>query len=472
MTDFEAVIGLEVHAQLRTKTKLFCGCAARFGDPPNSNVCPVCLGFPGALPMPGRAAIDLALRTAIALGCTIHAESVFERKNYFYPDLPKGYQISQYERPLATKGSLDVAGRTVGITRVHVEEDAGKSLHLAGRASSLVDLNRAGVPLVEIVGEPDLRSPEEAAEYLRTLRAVLMFAGVCDGNMEEGSLRCDANVSVRPRGSATLGTKVEIKNVNSIKFAERALEWEITRQTALLAGGGRVVQETRLFREATGETAAMRSKEEAHDYRYFPDPDLPPLVVDDARIAAARAALPQGPAETRARFVAAGLTPYDAAVLTSHPALAAFFDAAARAHGDWKEVANFVQTEVLRETVFDGLGARFPVSPDGVAALLALVDAGTISGKTSKEVFAEMIATRRGPEEIVRAKGLEQVTDEGVLEAAVRRIVSEHPAEKAEFRAGKAKVLGFFVGLVMKETRGRASPKAVQEILARVLAEP
>jgi len=464
----EAVIGLEVHAQLRTETKLFCGCAARFGDRPNTNVCPVCLGFPGALPVLGRAAVDLAMRAALALGCTVHEQSVFARKNYFYPDLPKGYQISQFERPLATGGAIEVAGRRIGIARVHMEEDAGKSLH--GRESSLVDLNRAGVPLAEIVGEPDLRTPDEAAEYVRALRGLLMFAGVCDGSMEDGSLRCDANVSVREPGAA-LGTKVEIKNLNSMRHVERALGWEIRRQTALVAAGGRVAQETRLFREATGETAPMRSKEEANDYRYFPDPDLPPLRIERARIEAARAAIPELPPAKRERFVAMGLTRYDAGVLCAHPAVAAFFEEAAASHGDPKRVANFVQTEVLRETRLEGLDARIPISAEGVVALLRLVDDGTLSGKIAKEVFGEMIASGRGPGEIVEAKGLAQVSDPAVLEASVRRIVALHPREREEYRAGKAKLFGFFVGRVMEETRGRANPQVLRDLLQRVLGE-
>jgi aspartyl-tRNA(Asn)/glutamyl-tRNA(Gln) amidotransferase subunit B len=467
----EAVIGLEVHAQLRTASKLFCGCSTRFGDPPNTNVCPVCLGLPGALPVVNHEAVEMALRAALALGCTVHERSVFARKNYFYPDLPKGYQISQYERPLATNGSLDLGDHPVRVMRVHMEEDAGKSLHLGGRDASLVDFNRCGVPLIEIVGEPDLRTPREAAEYLRTLRAVLMYVGVCDGHMEEGSLRCDANVSIRPRGSPGLGTKVEVKNMNSARHLERALRHEIERQGALLSAGGRVAQETRLYREATGETASMRSKEEAHDYRYFPDPDLPPLVVAPDRVAAERASLPELPAARRARFVAMGLTEYDAGVLTAHPAVASFFEAAAIVHGDAKKVANFVQNEVLRVADLGGLEARIPVTPEGLAVLLSLVDAGTISGTIAKEVFAEVGSNGRDPREIIRARGLTQLSDPAVLEEAARRVVAAHPKEREQFRGGKTKVLGFFVGRVMSETEGRANPRRVNEILRRILAE-
>jgi len=471
VTEFEPVIGLEVHAQLHTATKLFCGCATRFGDAPNVNVCPVCLGLPGALPVLNREAIDLAIRTALVLGCEVHERSVFARKNYFYPDLPKGYQISQYEEPLSTNGALEIGGRRAGIVRVHVEEDAGKSVHLAGRDVSLVDCNRAGVPLAEIVGAPDLLSPSEAAGYLRTMRLRLLYAGVCDGNMEEGSLRCDANVSVRPVGTAALGTKVEIKNLNSVKHVERALEHEIARQTALLSTGGRVVQETRLYREATGETAPMRSKEDAHDYRYFPDPDLPPLHVDRRRVEALHAGIPELAPAKSARYLGMGLSEYDAGVLTSHPRIAAFFEAVLHLHDDAKEVSNFVQTDVLRETTLDGLGAKFSVSAERVAALLDLVRAGTISRKIAKEVFADVIATGREPRDIVEAKGLEQVSDAATLEAVVRRVVDAAPGQAVEYRAGKAKLLAFFVGRVMKETRGRANPERVNEILLRILSE-
>jgi aspartyl-tRNA(Asn)/glutamyl-tRNA(Gln) amidotransferase subunit B len=469
---YEAVIGLEVHAQLLTRTKAFCSCATTYGAPPNTQVCPVCLGLPGALPVLNGDAVRLAVRTALALSCAIRPTSRFARKNYFYPDLPKGYQISQYDEPFSDRGHLDIvvdgARKRAGITRVHMEEDAGKSQHLG--ASSVVDLNRSGIPLVEIVGEPDLRSGAEAAEYLRTLREMLVFIGVNDGNLEEGSFRCDANVSIRPAGTPKLGTRVELKNINSFRFVEKAIAHEIERQSALLDGGGRVVQETRGWNEDSGSTFSMRSKEEAQDYRYFPDPDLPPLRLDDAFVAEVRAAMPELPSEKRRRFTAEmGLTPYSAQVLTAHPAVASFFEETARLHGDATRVANFIQSEVLRGVQTHGLTSRIPVTPRQVAELLALVDRSTISGKQAKEVYAAIAGTTEAPADVVARLGMQQVSDSAAIEAICRRLLEQHPKQAEQLRAGKNNLLGFFVGHVMKETKGAANPQLVNETLKKLL---
>lgn len=473
-TDYEPVIGLEVHAQLLTRSKLFCGCSTNFGAAPNSNVCPVCLGLPGSLPVLNGEAAAMAVRAALALNCTIHENSTFARKNYFYPDLPKGYQISQYDKPFSTKGYLDIEVdgqiKRVGITRVHLEEDAGKNVHgVAG--SSLVDLNRAGVPLIEIVGEPDLRSSAEAAAYLRALRDILVFIGVNDGNLEEGSFRCDANVSIRPRGSAKFGTRCELKNINSFRFVQRAIDAEIARQTAILDAGGTVDQETRGFDPDTGQTHTLRSKEDAHDYRYFPEPDLPPLRLDEAFVSRARAAVGELPSAMRQRYIEKlGLTPAAATTLTQHPGYARFFESVCAEFPQPVKVANWVVNEVLRGASTHGLEAKFTVTPTQVAELLALVDSGDISGKQAKEVYAAVENTDKSPKAVVAERGMKVVSNVAELQAICERVIAAHPSQVATIRAGKKGVLGFLVGQVMKETRGSANPKLVNELLEKLVA--
>jgi len=475
---YEAVIGLEIHAQLRTVTKIFCGCRTDFGAPPNSQVCPVCLGLPGALPVLNSAAVDYAIKAALALGCRVQPTSIFARKNYFYPDLPKGYQISQYERPLALGGGLDITvngvSKRVGLTRIHMEEDAGKSLHEGFPDSdrrTYVDYNRSGVPLIEIVTEPDMRSAAEAAEFFSRLRDILVWLGVSDGNMEEGSLRCDANVSVRPAGETKFGTKAEVKNVNSFRYLEKALEFEIDRQIGILESGGRVVQETRLWDSSTGRTYAMRSKEEAHDYRYFPEPDLPPLVIDEARIERVRATMPELPEARCRRLVEQYAIPaYDAGVLTQSAALADYFEATAAASGNPKAASNWIMGEVLRTLKERGQSIeQAAITPQALAGLIKLIDNGTISNSVGKEVFARMYDTGQTADAIVAAEGLAQIGDEGALLAIVRDVVSRHADAVAQYRAGKQQTFGFLVGQVMKGSRGKANPKLASDLLKREL---
>ena len=478
---WEAVIGLEIHAQLQTQTKIFCGCSTAFGAPPNSHVCPVCLGLPGALPVLNRRAVDYAIKAALALGCEVQRESIFARKNYFYPDLPKGYQISQYERPLALGGGLEIStggtAKFVGLTRIHMEEDAGKSLHEGFYDSdrhTYLDFNRSGVPLIEIVSEPDMRSAAEASQFFSKLRSILVWLGVNDGNMEEGSLRCDANVSVRPGGQETFGTKAEVKNVNSFRYLQKAIEFEIDRQIDVLEGGGRVVQETRLWDSSTGTTTSMRSKEEAHDYRYFPEPDLPPLVVDAARVDAVRGTMPELPEARRRRFVAAYAIPdYDAGVLTQSAALADYFEAVATASGNPKAASNWVMGELLRTVNDRNLDvAQIPLTPDALAGLVRLVDQGAISSSVAKDVFATMFDSGRSADEIVHAQGLAQTSDEGALLAIVRDVLAQNQDAIAQVRAGRNNALGFLVGQAMKASKGKGNPKIINELLRRELNLP
>ena len=480
------MIGLEVHAQLKTRSKIFCGCPVTVGAPANSATCPICLGFPGTLPVLNREVITLALRFAAAVGATIHPESQFARKNYFYPDLPKGYQISQYDRPFSTGGAIRIktleGSRAIRLVRIHVEEDAGKLLHDTPYADvpadvSLVDWNRAGVPLIEIVSEPDLRSAEEAASYLTELRRLLRYTGVCDGDMEKGSMRCDANVSVRASETAPFGTRVEIKNVNSIRFVAKAIEHEIDRQAEATGRGEAIVQETRLWDEKGGRTVPMRSKEEAHDYRYFPEPDLGLLAVDDAWVEEAKREMPELPQARQSRFVAGHrLAPSDAETLSSARGLADYFEGAVAAGVPAKLAANWVVGEVLRWmkerkiSVEDAMS--FPVSPERLAGLLRLVDAGEISAASGKDVLVAMLDSPADAAAIVAEKGLGRIRDAGALEAAVRETIAGNPSQVAEYRAGKTQTFGWLVGQVMKETGGRADPAAVRGALKRALEAP
>jgi aspartyl-tRNA(Asn)/glutamyl-tRNA(Gln) amidotransferase subunit B len=481
VSEHETVIGLEVHAQLATRGKMFCGCPTVFGAPPNSRTCPICQGMPGVLPVINRRAVEFAVRAALALGLRVNPTCRFARKHYYYPDMPKNFQISQYEEPLAEDGALEVevsgATRRIGIQRLHLEEDVGKLVHegaFASAQSSLVDYNRSGVPLMETVSRPDLRSPEEAAAYLRAFRAVLVYLGVCDGNMEEGSLRCDANVSLRPRGASALGTKVEIKNLNSFRNVQRALEYEVRRQSEELKAGRRIAQETRLFDADCGVTRSTRSKEYAHDYRYFPEPDLVPLRLDPVWVDSIRSALPELPRARRQRFVSQyGLPSYDAEILSQSRALADYYEAAVRAHDNPKAISNWIMTELLRELGGDEAAIhRTPVPPGHLAGLVRLIDEGTISGKIGKDVLARMLASGEDPATIVRREGLTQVADAGALEALVDHAIAANPKAVADFRAGKTAASKALVGQVMKASGGRANPglvdRLVQEKLSRM----
>jgi aspartyl-tRNA(Asn)/glutamyl-tRNA(Gln) amidotransferase subunit B len=467
------VIGLEVHAQLKTRTKIFCGCEIRFGVEPNAATCPVCVGMPGVLPVLNREVVAMAVAAALASNCTIHRLSRFARKNYFYPDLPKGYQISQYELPLATKGHVSIPTadgglKRVGLVRIHLEEDAGKSIHDAGHAT-LVDFNRSGVPLIEIVGEPEIRSSDEAAEYLKALRSVLRYVGVCSGDMEKGEFRCDANVSIRPRGAEKFGTRVEVKNMNSFRHVQRAIDYEIARQADLIDAGGAVVQETRLWNPDKNITQAMRSKEEAHDYRYFPEPDLPPLIVEPTWVDELRASLPELPAERRDRYMSSfGLSAYDASVLTAERPVAEFFDALVSGGAPAKAAANWTMGEVQRVMNKESLDAP-PISAARLGELILAVEKNVVSGTAAKRVFEEMLAREGSALEIIRALGLEQVSDQDALSKAIDDVLAASPEEVERFKAGKKQLMGFFVGKVMKAMGGKANPGVVNELLTKKL---
>jgi len=472
---YETVIGLEVHAQLLTRSKIFCKCSTQFGSEPNSQTCPVCIGMPGVLPVTNKEVVNMALKTSIALNCKVNRRSRFARKNYFYPDLPKNYQVSQFEEPLSEHGYLDISvdgkQKRIGITRVHMEEDAGKNIHEGVVGGSYVDLNRTGVPLMEIVSEPDISSPEEAKAYLTELKIVLLYLEVCDCNMEEGSLRCDANISVRPVGQKELGTKTELKNMNSFRNLQKALEYEITRQIDVLDDGGRIVQETRLWDAGKGITLSMRSKEEAHDYRYFPEPDLVPLEIGDEWLSQAKASLPELPAEKRVRFISKyNLPEYDAGVLTSSRQLADYYEKVVSIYADSKKASNWVMGELLRLLNEEGKDIKdLKVTPQDFAAMLTSIDKGVISGTAAKTVFEEMYRSGKSPADVIKEKGLEQVSDSSAIESAVEKVIAGNSVQVEQYLSGKDKVMGFLVGQVMKQTGGKANPAMVNTIMKQKL---
>jgi aspartyl-tRNA(Asn)/glutamyl-tRNA(Gln) amidotransferase subunit B len=471
--EFETVIGLEIHAQMKTKSKIFCGCSTAFGAPPNTHTCPVCLGMPGSLPVLNRQVVENGIKLALAADFSINRENRFARKNYFYPDLPKGYQISQFELPIAEHGQVEIEidgkSKTIGITRAHMEEDAGKLIHDDLEPVSHVDLNRTGTPLLEIVSEPDLRSPEEAVAYLKKLHALVRYLDISDGNMQEGSFRCDANISLRPKGEKELGIRTELKNMNSFKNVQLALEFEERRQRDILLDGGSVTQETLLWNPDMARTESMRGKEEAHDYRYFPDPDLVPVVIDDEWIERVRKGLPELPEQRRQRFVVElGLPDYDATILTSSRDLAEYFEAVCTDYNNPKKISNFIGTELLRDFAPERIN-ECPVKPGQMAALLGMVEKATISGKIAKTVFAEMLQSGDDPEKIVKEKGLVQMSDEGELVAFVQEIIAANPEQAQQYRDGKTKVIGFFVGQLMQKTKGKANPQLANKLFAQEL---
>jgi aspartyl-tRNA(Asn)/glutamyl-tRNA(Gln) amidotransferase subunit B len=474
--EYEPVIGLEVHAQLLTDSKIFCSCSTQFGAEPNSHTCPICMGMPGVLPVLNRKVVEYTMKMSLATHCRINGACNFARKNYFYPDLPKGYQISQYAEPLSEHGYVDIeingGKKRVGITRIHMEEDAGKLLHDEHNPLSYVDLNRTGVPLIEIVSEPDMRSAEEAAAYLRRLHEILVYLEICDGNMEEGSFRCDANVSLRPRGETAFGTRAELKNMNSFRNVQRAIEYEIKRQQYILEGGQKVVQETRLWDDSQGVTHSMRGKEEAHDYRYFPDPDLVPIMIGDTWIEEVGKSLPELPLEKRERFIREYEIPtYDAGVLTSSRALADYFEEVARLSGKPKIAGNWVMGDVLRFLNEDKRDIKnCPILPGSLAEMILLIEEGAISGKMAKDVIEDMYKTGKGPKQIIEEKGLVQITDEEALRKVVGEVIEANPGQLEQYRGGKEKLFGYFVGQVMKETKGKANPALVNELLKKMLA--
>ncbi len=476
ITKYEAVIGLEVHAQMLTHTKIFCGCSTKFGSEPNTQTCPICIGMPGVLPVLNKKALEFAIRTGLATNCKISNYSRFARKNYFYPDLPKGYQISQYELPICEHGFIEIVVegeiKKIGITRIHMEEDAGKNIHEGAGNYSFVDLNRTGVPLMEIVSEPDIRSPKEAAEYMKKLRTILRYLAVCDGNMEQGSLRCDANVSIRPIGQKEYGTRAEVKNINSFKFVEKALEYEIKRQIKVVEEGGKVIQETRLWDSNRGITESMRGKEEAHDYRYFPEPDLVPITVEQKWIDEIKATLPELPDIKRERFVKNyDLPEQDADLLTIDRSSSGLFEDTVRLGGTAKDVSNWILGELRRLLNQDNKSFdESPLKASQIADMLKLIDKGTISGKIAKTVFEEMYKTGKDAEAIVKEKSLVQVSDEGAIEKAVDEVIAKNPKEVERFKAGEEKLLGFFVGQVMKAMKGKANPQMLNEILKKKLS--
>ena len=473
---YEAVIGLEVHAQLQTNTKIFCGCETKFGEDANTRTCPVCIGMPGVLPVLNKKAVEYIVKTGLATHCTISSYSRFARKNYFYPDLPKGYQISQYELPVCEGGYVEVvvdgAIKRIGLTRIHLEEDAGKNLHQPEGGASLVDLNRAGTPLMEIVSEPDIRTPEEASEYLKKLRAILRYIEVSDADMEKGNFRCDANVSIRPKGSKEFGTRAEVKNVNSFKFVQKALEYEIKRQAQVLDDGGRVIQETRLFDSTKGVTFSMRSKEEAHDYRYFPEPDLVPIVVSRETVEAIGRAIPELPDARRERFVKEyGLPEYDAEMLTQSRSTAAYFEEAAKLSGQPKVVSNWMMGELMRLLNAEGKEIEdCPIKPGRLAGMIKMISDGVISTKIAKTVFEEMYKTGKDAETVVKEQGLVQVSDTGAIETIIDGVIRANPGQFADYKAGKEKLFGFFVGQVMKASKGKANPELVNQLLKKKLS--